>query len=44
MRLRRPRGDAEALADLVVRQPGSDQLDHLALSLRDLEIPLGQHV
>ena len=44
VRLRRPRRDAEALADLVVRQPGGDQLDHLALPLRDPEVPLGQHL
>jgi hypothetical protein len=35
MRLRRSRGDAQALADLVVRAPGGDELDDLALPLGD---------
>jgi hypothetical protein len=36
VRLRRSRGDAETLTDLVVRAPGGYQLDDLALPLRDL--------
>ena len=35
MRLRRTRGDAETLADLLVRAPGGDQLDDLPLPLGD---------
>ena len=35
MGLRRSRGDAKALADLVVRAPGGNELDDLALPLGD---------
>ena len=35
MGLRRSRGDAQALADFVVRAPGGDELDDLALPLGD---------
>src|SRR3954470_14146146 len=44
MRLRRSRGDTEPFADLVVREAGGDQLDHLALTLGDLQLPLTQYV
>ena len=35
VRLRRPRGDAELVPDLVVRQPLCNQLHHLPLPIRD---------
>src|SRR5262249_5047640 len=35
VRLRRPRGNAKSLADLVVRTAGSDELDHLDLARRE---------
>src|SRR5581483_3603323 len=38
VRFRRPRGDAEFLPDLFVRAPQRDQLDHLALALRQREL------
>ena len=44
MRLRGAGGDAQTLADLVVRESGCDQLDHLALPLRDLQLPLGEYL
>jgi len=44
MRLRRTRGDAQPLADLVVREPGCDQFHHLALAIGDPQVPLGQYL
>ena len=44
VRLRRPRRDAQPLADLVVRETLCDQLDDLALPLGDLQLPLVQYL
>ena len=44
MRLRGAGRDAQTLADLVVREPGGDQLDHFALAIGDLQVPLGQYL
>jgi len=38
--LRRPRRDAEATADFLVRATFSDELDHLTLPIRDDRRPL----
>src|SRR5579862_3572167 len=38
VRLGRPRGDAESLPDLFVRAAPCDQLDHLALPVREREV------
>ena len=44
MRFRRPRRDAQPLADLVVRETLCDQLDDLALPVGDLQLPLVQYL
>lgn len=42
VRLRRSRGDPESLADLLVGATGGNQLDHLALAIRDARGDLGE--